>query len=71
MATYYPGVTDRNAATALEVTDGKQTTGLEIRIQQAKGYMVPPLSTPCSFRRDHADFGESEPGPGQPPRGSE
>ena len=40
MATYYPGVTDRNAATALDVTDGKQTTGLEIRIQQAKGYMV-------------------------------
>jgi beta-lactamase regulating signal transducer with metallopeptidase domain/protocatechuate 3,4-dioxygenase beta subunit len=47
MTTYYPGVTDRSAATALDVTDGQQTTGLEIRIQQAKGYMVRGTLTPA------------------------
>jgi beta-lactamase regulating signal transducer with metallopeptidase domain/protocatechuate 3,4-dioxygenase beta subunit len=47
MTTYYPGVTDRAAATALEVSNGQQTTGLEIRIQRAKGYMVRGSLTPA------------------------
>jgi hypothetical protein len=46
MTTYYPSTTDRNAATALEVTEGQQTTGLEIRIVQSKGYTVRGTLTP-------------------------
>jgi beta-lactamase regulating signal transducer with metallopeptidase domain/protocatechuate 3,4-dioxygenase beta subunit len=40
MTTYYPGVTDRAAATALDVAGGQQTTGIEIRIPKIKGYML-------------------------------
>jgi hypothetical protein len=40
MTTYYPGVTDRAAATPLEVREGQQTTGIELRIPKIKGYML-------------------------------
>ena len=40
MTTYYPGVTDRAAATAIAVAQGQQTTGIEFRIQKVKGYML-------------------------------
>ena len=40
MTTYYPGVTDRAAATALEVAEGQQTTGIELRVPKIKGYML-------------------------------
>jgi hypothetical protein len=40
VSTYYPGVTDPSSAVPIEVTAGREVSGIEVRLQKARVYKV-------------------------------